>query len=206
MPLRPRTELRRWRYGPAAFKVDLAVDGPVPWTAEACRRAGTVHLGGTLEEIVAAEAAVHGGTLPARPFVLVGQQHLADPDALGRRRAPALGLRPRAARVTPATPPTSSSTTSSASRRASATRSSPAGAGGPSDLEAYNANYVGGDIATGANDPLQLVLRPRPTTRPYATGVPGLYLCSAATPPGAGVHGMCGYHAGRAALRSLRRR
>ncbi len=203
MPLRPRTELRRWRYGPAAFKVDLAVRGPVPWTAEACRLAGTVHLGGTLEEIVAAEAAVHGGTLPARPFVLVGQQHLADPTRSAGDVHPLWAY----AHVPHAFPGDATEVVLDHIERYApgfrdqivACRS-----WGPRDLEVYNANYVGGDIATGSNNPLQVVLRPRPTTRPYATGVPGLYLCSAATPPGAGVHGMCGYYAARAALRSLR--
>ncbi|MFF4650818.1 phytoene desaturase family protein [Streptomyces sp. NPDC001380] len=202
LPPRVRRAYRRWRHGPAAFKVDLAVEGGVPWTAEACRRAGTVHVGGTLAEVAHAEREVHRGRMPERPFVLVAQQYLADPsrsrgslhpvwayahvphgwdgdatEAVLRqveRFAP--GLRERVV--------------------ATAVRS-------PAQFAAYDANYVGGDIATGANTVRQLALRPRPAADPYRTGVPGVYLCSAATPPGAGVHGMCGHNAALSALRGL---
>jgi phytoene dehydrogenase-like protein len=202
LPARPRRAYRRWRPGPGAFKVDLAVRGGVPWTAEPARRAGTVHVGGTLEEIAEAEAAVCAGRMPERPFILVAQQSLADPtraagdvhpvwayahvptgwDGPGEevildqleRFAP--GLRDRIV--------------------ASVVRT-------PADFEAENPNYIGGDIAGGANDLRQLVVRPRLAADPYATGVPGMYLCSSATPPGAGVHGMCGYRAATSALRSL---
>lgn len=202
LPKRTRRAYARWRYGAAAHKVDLAVEGGVPWQAEACRRAGTVHLGGTLEEIVASEAAVAAGRMPEDPFVLVAQQYLADPmrsvgdthpvwaythvprgydgDAteavLGQLERFAPGTRERIVgmHVTP-----------------------------PAGLEAYNANYVGGDIGAGANDLRQLLLRPRVALDPYATGIPGMYLCSAATPPGAGVHGMAGHHAAVRALRHL---
>lgn len=201
-PRRVVRSYRRYRYGPAAYKVDLAVDGGVPWTNEACRRAGTVHLGGTFEQIAAGEAEVHRGRMPERPFVLVCQQYLCDPgrsagdvhpvwayahvphgfggDATDaviaqiERFAP--GVRDRIVQVHVRT---------------------------PADLAAHDANYVGGDIATGANDVLQTVLRPRVALDPYATGVPGVYLCSAATPPGAGVHGMCGANAARRALRRI---
>lgn len=203
LPRRIARAYRRFRYGPGSFKVDLAVEGGVPWTAEAARRAGTVHAGGRFEEIVAAEAQVHRGRMPERPFVLVAQQYLADPSrSVGdvhpvwaythvpngwagdateviltqlERFAP--GLRDRVV--------------------ASAVR-------GPAELAAHNANYVGGDISTGANDPLQVVFRPRIALDPYATGIAGTYLCSAATPPGGGVHGMCGHNAARRALRDLR--
>lgn len=189
----------RYRRGPAAFKVDFAIEGHVPWAGEEARRAGTVHVGGTLEEIAAAEAAVVAGRMPQRPFVLVGQQYLADPtrsrgginplwayahvphgyagDATGalvaqiERFAP--GFRSRI--------------------RATAVR-------GPAAIEAHNANFVGGDIGTGSTAGLQLIARPRAALNPYATGVPGVYLCSAATPPGPGTHGMSGYRAAQAAL------
>jgi phytoene dehydrogenase-like protein len=201
IPDRVRRAYRSWRFGPAAFKLDLVVEGGVPWVHHACRRAGTVHCGGTLEEIAAAERDVQGGRLPAAPFVLVAQQYLADPGRSKGHLHPvwayahvphgfsgnateaildqierfAPGLRPRIV----------------ASR-----------AQGPRDLEQYNPNYVGGDIACGANDPWQTVVRPRLALDPYVMG-PGLFLCSAATPPGAGVHGMCGYHAAQSALRYL---
>ncbi|MET9912686.1 NAD(P)/FAD-dependent oxidoreductase [Streptomyces sp. NPDC006476] len=195
---------RRFRHGPGAFKVDFAVEGGVPWTHEAARRAGTVHLGGTFEQVAAAERAVHLGRMPERPFVLVGQQYLADParsagdvhpvwtyahvphgydgdatEAIVRqieRFAP--GFRDRVV--------------------GKAVRT-------PAAFEEYNPNFVGGDIVTGANTVRQLLARPRPALDPYATGVPGMFICSAATPPGAGAHGMCGAHAAESALRYLRR-
>ncbi|HEX5609604.1 MAG TPA: NAD(P)/FAD-dependent oxidoreductase [Solirubrobacterales bacterium] len=193
---------RRYKHGPGAFKVDLAVEGGVPWTLEAARRAGTVHVSGTFEETVAAERDVNRGRMPARPFVLVAQQYLADPgrsqgdvhpvwayahvphgydgDATEvvidqiERFAP--GLRDRIL--------------------ARATIS-------PGEFATANANYVGGDVITGANTPRQMVVRPRFALNPYATGIPGVYVCSAATPPGGGAHGMCGYNAAAAVLRGL---
>jgi phytoene dehydrogenase-like protein len=203
LPRRVARAFSRYRYGPAAFKLDLAVEGGIPWTAGVCRRAGTVHVGGTLEEIVTSEAEVHRGVMPARPFVLVGQQYLADParskgdvhpvwayahvphgydgDAgeamLAHIERFAPGFRERIVAQRVAT---------------------------PADIEAYNPNYVGGDISTGANSPLQVVFRPRFALDPYATGS-NVFICSAATPPGAGVHGMCGANAALSALRVLRR-
>jgi phytoene dehydrogenase-like protein len=205
LPARVSRAYRRYRHGPGAFKLDLAVEGGVPWTNEECRRAGTVHVIGRFEEIVLAERAINRGSMPERPFLLVGQQYLADPqrsegdlhpvwayghvpsgyagDAseaiLGQIERFAPGFRERIL--------------------ASKTR-------GPADLEAYNANYVGGDIITGANTPVQLLFRPRFALDPYSTSAPGLYICSAATPPGAGAHGMGGYNAARSALRYLERR
>ncbi|WP_370248008.1 phytoene desaturase family protein [Nocardioides sp.] len=203
LPAGPARAYRRWRYGPAAFKLDLVVRGGVPWTAPQVRRAGTVHVGGTLEQIAAAEASVAAGRMPPDPFVLVAQQAVADPLRLGEdpdlqpvwvyghvphahaedatdavldqveRFAP--GLRARIV--------------------ATATHT-------PADYAAHNANYRGGDIAGGANDLVQLVARPR-LRDPYATGVDGVYLCSSSTPPGAGVHGMCGLRAARRALAGL---
>ena len=201
LPGRTRRAYRRYRHGPAAYKVDLAVRGGVPWTAEAARRAGTVHVGGTLEEIAEAEAAVCAGRMPERPFILVAQQSLADPTRLP--------IRATCTRSGP-TPTSRPAGTGDGEQVvldqlerfapglrervvATAVRT-------PADFEADNPNYVGGDIAGGANDLRQLLARPRLAADPYATGLPGVYLCSAATPPGAGVHGMCGY---RAATRAL---
>jgi phytoene dehydrogenase-like protein len=204
LPRRVARAYRRYRHGPGAFKLDLAVEGGIPWRDEQCGRAGTVHLGGTLEEMVASEAAVAAGRLPDRPFVLIGQQYLADPSRSAGDLHPvwAYAHVPAGydgdaseailAQIERFAPGVRSRVRAQVSR-------------GPSELAAYNANYVGGDIGTGRNDPRQLLLRPRFALNPYRTGVPGVYLCSAATPPGAGVHGMCGHLAARSALDSLSR-
>lgn len=205
LPRRVAQRLSRWRHGPGAFKVDLAVEGGVPWTAEPCRRAGTVHVGGTLEEIAAAEAAVHAGRMPERPFVLVAQQYLADP---GRSVGDLHPVWAYAHVPHGYTGDATGAILEQIERFAPGLRERIVGrhVWGPQQLEAYNPNYVGGDIATGANDPWQVAVRPRLAADPYTTGVPGLFLCSAATPPGAGVHGMCGANAARSALRVLQRR
>ncbi len=202
LPARVARAYRRYKHGPGAFKVDLAVVGGVPWTSAAARRAGTVHAAGSFAEIVAGERLVNSGRMPERPFVLVCQQSLADPtrakddvhpvwayahvphgytgDAtealLDQIERFAPGLRERIL--------------------AKAVRST-------SELARYNANYVGGDIINGANTPWQTVIRPRLALDPYRTGIPGVFICSAATPPGAGAHGMNGYNAARSALRDL---
>ncbi|GAB3285027.1 NAD(P)/FAD-dependent oxidoreductase [Sinomonas notoginsengisoli] len=195
----------RYRHGPAAYKVDFAIEGDIPWTGQYARQAGTVHVGGTLEEIAGAEAEVLRGRMPARPFVLVGQQYLADPT---RSEG---GINPvwTYAHVPHAYSGDATEAVVSqierfapgfsARIRATAVRD-------PAALEAHNANYVGGDIATGANTGLRLLVRPRAALDPYSTGVPGVYLCSAATPPGAGTHGMSGYRAASRALAWLARR
>jgi phytoene dehydrogenase-like protein len=203
LPPRIRMAYRRYRHGPAAFKVDLAVEGGLPWTNDACRRAGTVHVGGRFEEIAAAEQAAVAGRMPERPFVLVAQQYLADPTRSNGDVHPIWAyahvphgydgdateaVLSQLERFAPGT-----------RDRVVAQRST-----GPAELEQGNANYVGGDIATGANDPLQVMFRPRVSPDPYRTGIPGVYLCSAATPPGAGVHGMCGSNAAATALKHLR--
>jgi phytoene dehydrogenase-like protein len=203
LPSRVERAYRRYRHGPAAFKVDLAVEGGIPWANDACRRAGTVHAGGPFEEVVTAERDANRSRMPERPFVLVSQQYLADPERSSgdvhpvwayahvpngydgdaeealisqiERFAP--GLRERIV--------------------ARAVRST-------ADIEAGNANYVGGDIITGANTPVQVLIRPRLALDPYSTGIPGVFICSAATPPGAGVHGMNGYNAAQSVLRHLR--
>lgn len=193
---------RRFRHGPGSFKVDLAVEGGVPWTAEPARRAGTVHAGGTLEEIVASEADVHKGRMPERPFVLVAQQYLADPTrSVGDVHPVWTYCHVPAGWSGDAT----EAVLNQIERFAPGVRERIVGSAvrGPAELAAHNANYVGGDISTGANDPLQVVFRPRIALDPYATGIPGTYLCSAATPPGAGVHGMCGHNAAKRALAHL---
>jgi len=197
LPPNYRRRLERYRYGPAAYKVDWALNEPVPWKAEGCSRAGIVHLGGTLAEISAAESAPWKGEQADKPFVLVAQSSLFDPtrapagkhtlwaychvpngstfDMTERiekqieRFAPGFRDCVLARRVTP-----------------------------PAALERHNANLVGGDINGGAQDLRQLFARP--TRRLYSTPARGLYLCSSSTPPGGGVHGMCGYFAARAVL------
>jgi phytoene dehydrogenase-like protein len=204
MPKRISRALTRYRHGPGSFKVEFAVQGGVPWTHEESRRAGTVHVGGTLEEIAATEKDVLRGRMPERPFVLVGQQFVADPT---RSRADVHPLYTYAHVPAGYTGDATAAIEQQVERFAPGFRdrvlarhvTSPAG------LEAHNANYVGGDVVTGANDPLQLVFRPRIALDPYTVGVPGVYLCSAATPPGAGAHGMCGYNAARSALDRLAR-
>jgi phytoene dehydrogenase-like protein len=200
LPSRTRRAFARWRNGPAAFKVDLAVEGGIPWQAEACRRAGTVHLGGTIEEIAAAEAEVHRGAMPEHPFILVAQQYLCDPSRSAGDIHPIWAY----AHVPNGYPHDATEIVlNQIERFAPGTRDRIVGRHvmTPAEFEAYNPNYAGGDIAGGANDPRQLVLRPRLALDPYATGIPGIYLCSAATPPGAGVHGMCGHNAARSALK-----
>jgi phytoene dehydrogenase-like protein len=202
LPGRVRRAFARWRYGPGAFKLDLAVEGGIPWTNPDARRAGTVHVGGTLEEIAAAEAAVARGRLPERPFVLVGQQYLADPTRSAGDVHPVWAY----AHVPSGyTGDVSTAILDQLERFAPGTRDRIVATATRSaaDFASYNLNYVGGDIATGSNSPRQVVIRPRVAIDPYYLGVPGHYICSAATPPGAGVHGMCGFNAARSALRRL---
>jgi phytoene dehydrogenase-like protein len=202
LPPRVRRAYARYRYGPAACKVDLAVEGDVPWLAEPARRAGTVHLGGSFEEIVAGAADVHRGRLPDRPFVLVGQQHLADPTRSQGSVHPLWSY----AHVPAGFPhDATEAILGRIEQFAPGFREQVVGCAvrGPASLEAHNANYVGGDISTGANDPRQLLFRPRIAWDPYATGIPGTFVCSAATPPGGGVHGMAGFHAAGRALAAL---
>lgn len=203
-PERVARAYRRYRHGPAAFQVAFAVEDGIPWSYEPARRAGTIHVAGSSSEVVAAERDTWSGRMPSKPFLLVGQQYLADPDrAAGNlvpvdayahvpagftgdarqlvvdqieRFAPGFTRRIRASHV-----------------RATAT------------IATDNPNYVGGDITTGANSARQLIFRPRVAFDPYSTGVDGVYLCSAATPPGAGAHGLCGFHAANSALKKLER-
>lgn len=200
LPARYRRRLERFRYGPGSFKVDWALAAPVPWRDADCRRAGTVHLGATMTEIATSEAAPWRGVVAERPYVVLAQPSLFDDtrapagrhvlwgychlpngsgmDMLDRiegqieRFAPGFRDVVLARHVMP-----------------------------PARLESYNANYVGGDIGAGANTLDQLFFRPVARRTPYATPVDGLFICSASTPPGGGVHGMNGWHAARAALR-----
>ncbi len=203
MPRRIKRALTRYRHGPGTFKADFAIEGGVPWTHEESRRAGTVHLGGSYREVAGAEAAVARGVLPERPFVLVCQQYLADPGRSAGNVHPLYAY----AHVPAGYPGDITDVIEAQIERfapgfrerilARHTRS-------VAQTAAYNANYVGGDVVTGSNDMRQLVFRPRAALDPYSAGIDGVYLCSAATPPGAGAHGMCGYNAARSALRRLR--
>ncbi|MEN3305648.1 MAG: hypothetical protein V7603_1850 [Micromonosporaceae bacterium] len=200
LPARVRRALHRWRYGPGAFKLDLAVEGGIPWTQDDARRAGTVHIGGTFAELAAAERAIARGGMPERPFVLVGQQYLADPGRSSGDVHPVWTY----AHVPHGYPgDASEAILDQIERFAPGTRERIVGraARSTAQLAAYNENFVGGDIATGANTARQVGLRPRLAADPYYLGIPGHYLCSAATPPGPGVHGMCGLHAAQSALR-----
>jgi phytoene dehydrogenase-like protein len=195
-------QLRRYRHGPAAFKLDLVLDGPIPWRRPELSQAGTVHLGGSLEEVVASEETVARGGVHERPFVLLSQPSAFDPtraphgkhvvwaychvpngwpgDASDRilgqieRFAPGFRDRIMATHVLR-----------------------------PVDLEAYNANYVGGDINGGLQHWAQFFTRPAVRLDPYSTPDPRLFICSASTPPGGGVHGLCGMYAARSALRGV---
>ncbi len=205
LPPRVARAYRRYRHGPGAFKVDFAVEGGVPWTHHACRRAGTVHCGGTFAEIAAAERDVNRGRMPERPFVLVSQQYLADPARSKGDLHPVWSY----AHVPNGYPGDAEEALTDQIERfapgfrerivARSVRST-------ADIGASNANYVGGDIITGANTPVQVLIRPRLTLDPYSTGIPGVFICSAATPPGAGAHGMNGFNAAQSALRHLDRR
>ena len=204
LPARYRGALSRFRYGPGAFKVDYALSAPIPWRAPDCARAGTVHLGGTLEEIAAAERAVAAGEMPERPFVLLAQHTLFDPSRApaGRHTAWAYCHVPhgwagdatrRARGADRAVRARGSGRSSSRARRTD-----------PRSSSARTRTSSGGDVGGGENSLAQTVFRPAARVVPWSTPVPGLYLCSASTPPGGGVHGMCGWHAARAALSRVR--
>jgi phytoene dehydrogenase-like protein len=205
LPIRVARSYRRFRHGPAAFKVDFAVEVGVPWNATAARRAGTVHLGGGLDEVVANELAVHRGTMPERPFVLVGQQYLADPTRSVGDIHPVWSY---------AHVPSGYSGDATEAIITQIERFAPGfreriigtAVRSTTEMSAYNANYVGGDVIGGSSSPAQLLFRPRLAVDPYFTGIPGVYLCSASTPPGAGAHGLCGANAADRALARLEAR
>ena len=194
-----RRTLRHYRYGSSVYKIDWALDGPVPWTAEACHLAGTIHLGGTLEEIVAAEHEVATGKHPERPFVLLAQQSLFDATRAPEGKHTLWGY---------CHVPNRSTVDMTDRIEAQIERFAPGfrerilarSVLDSAALEAGNANYVGGDINIGMQHLRQLFTRPAPRWDPYSTPDRRLYLCSAATPPGGGVHGMAGYHAAQSAL------
>jgi phytoene dehydrogenase-like protein len=202
MPPRYRRRLESFRHAPGIFKIDYALSEPIPWKAEACRQAGTVHLGGTMNEIAVAESDISRGKIPERPFVLVAQQSLFD-----KTRAQAgqhtlwvychvpfdcnIDMSDRIeAQIERFAP---------GFRDCVLARHKMNGA----ELEKANRNLIGGDINGGAADLAQLIARPIFSATPYRTPLEGVYLCSASTPPGGGVHGMCGFHAARAALRDI---
>jgi phytoene dehydrogenase-like protein len=199
-PERYRRQLERYRYGMGTFKIDFALDSPIPWKAEECRHAGTVHVGGTLKEIAASEQASWDGHLAERPFVLLSQPTVFDPTRAppGKHVAWTYCHVPHGC---------TSDMTDRIERQIE--RFAPGfrervlarSVMRPADIEARNANLVGGDIAAGVSDLPQFFARP--TWSHYSTPVHGLYICSASTPPGVGVHGMCGYYAAKRALKEV---
>jgi phytoene dehydrogenase-like protein len=205
LPARVARAYRRFRQGPGAFKVDFAVEGGAPWTNPHARRAGTVHLVGTVTELAATERDIRAGRMPERPFVLVGQQYLADPQRSVGNVHPVW---------TYAHVPNGYSGDATAAIIAQIERFAPGfreriigqAVRTTVQMSVYNPNYVGGDIMTGSKDIRQLTFGPRITLSPYSIGLPGMYMCSAATPPGPGAHGMCGANAASSALAYLKRR
>ncbi len=203
LPTRVANAYQHYKHGAGAFKVDFAVEGGIPWLAESACSAGTVHLGGTADEIIQTESEIHRGLMPERPFVLVGQQYVADPSRSNGDIKPVWSY----AHVPhgyggDATEAIIKQIERFAPRFrerivGTATRTT-------TEMSVHNANYVGGDIIGGQSSPKQLIFRPRFTLSPYSTGIPGTYLCSASTPPGAGAHGLCGANAAEQALSDLR--
>jgi phytoene dehydrogenase-like protein len=204
LPSGYRRTLNRFKYGPGIFKIDWALDGPIPWTAQECARAGTVHVGGTFEEIAAAERAVWHGEHPERPFIILAQQSLFDPNRAPEGMHTAWGychvpngsdhdmterIESQIERFAPGFKDRVVARASYNSR----------------EIEEYNPNYVGGDINGGLQILRQQFTRPTPSLVPYKLPGEGLYICSSSTPPGGGVHGMCGYFAAKAAMRELKR-
>ncbi|MBN9494169.1 NAD(P)/FAD-dependent oxidoreductase [bacterium] len=199
---RYRRQLESYRRGAALFKVDYALAGPVPWRASACRLAPTVHLADSYASVAESEATIARGGVPARPFIIVAQPSLFDPTRApaGKHTLWAYCHIPNGcpvnmtevieARIEEVAPGFRDLVLARASR-------------GPADLEHENPNFDGGDFSNGAMDGMQTLFRPALRWDPYATPVTGVSICSAATPPGPGIHGMCGYWAGRSALRRL---
>lgn len=198
------SRLREYRYGPGTFKVDFALDGPIPWKDERCLEASTVHVGGTLDEINAAETLAHRGEHAERPFVLMVQQ--SDLDATrapeGKRTGYAYCHVPHGSDVDQ-----TEIIVRQIERFAPGFRDQilASTSTSPSDFQAHNPNYVGGAVTGGVADIRQLFTRPVTRLNPYTTPNPRIFICSASTPPGGGVHGMCGFYAAEAALRRIRR-
>lgn len=205
LPARYRRTLERYRYGPGSFKVDWALADAIPWRDPACARAGTVHIGGTFDEIAASERAAWGRRPAEMPFVLLAQPSLFD----ATRAPPDKHTAWAYCHV-----PNGCDQDMTGRIEAQVERFAPGfrdciiarSVRGPATLEQHNPNLVGGDIAGGAMDLRQLFFRPTVSLAPYRTPLPGVYLCSASTPPGGGVHGMCGYHAAMTAIRDARNR
>jgi phytoene dehydrogenase-like protein len=191
--------LRRWRYGPAVFKIDWALDGPIPWTDARVGAAGTVHVGGTFAEMAESEEAAWNGRHADKPFMIVAQQTVADPSRAPRGKHTAWGY---------CHVPNGSTVDMQDRMEAQLERFAPGfrdlvlarATMSPGQFEAHNPNNVGGEVLGGAATLRQLVARPRLRPSPYRTPLPGVYLCSASTPPGPGVHGMCGFWAAETAL------
>jgi len=204
LPTRYRKKLERFRHGPGVFKIDWALDGPIPWKHSDATKAGTVHVGGSWEEIANAEAAVWAGQVPERPFVFVAQPSLFDPTRAPEGKQTGWAY---------CHVPSGCTQDMTARIEAQVERFAPGFCDLilarhvflPAELEAYNANYVGGDITGGVMDLGQMFARPVLRRSPYTTPNPKIYICSSSTPPGGGVHGMCGYHAAQAALRRVLR-
>ena len=203
VPNRYRRALTGYRYGPGVFKLDLALDGPIPWTNTECARAATVHIGGTLGQITAAEAEVQSGGHPERPYVLLSQPSLFD-----ATRAPD-GIQAVWAYCHV---PNGSTVDMTERIEAQIERFAPGfrdriigrHAMDTTAVEAHGANYIGGDINGGIADFRQFVRRPTLGLHPWRTPIDGVFLCSSSTPPGGGVHGMCGWHAAQEAMRGAR--
>src|SRR6266480_7441599 len=202
LPSAYRRRLESFRHGPGIFKIDYALSEPIPWKAEACRRAGTIHLGGGIDEIAAAEREVARGEIPERPFVLVAQQSLFDATRAptGQHTLWAYCHVPFGCDID-----MSDRIESQIERFAPGFRDCILARHkmNAADLEKSNLNLAGGDINGGAANLMELIARPILSRTPYRTPLRGVYLCSASTPPGGGVHGMCGYHAARLALREI---
>jgi phytoene dehydrogenase-like protein len=197
-----RRQLHGYRYGPGVFKIDLALDGPIPWANPDLALAATVHLGGTLPELVQSERSIAHGRPAGSPFVLVAQPSLFDPSRApeGKHTVWAYCHVPNGARAD-----MTSAILDQLERHAPGIGSRILGRStmGPAALETYNANYVGGDINGGVQDLWQLWTRPAIRLDPYSTPDPGIFICSSSTPPGGGVHGLCGFHAAQSALRGI---
>ncbi len=195
-------QLKRYRYGMGVFKIDWALDGPIPFTASECRQAGTIHLGNTLEEIVASEKLTSEGKLPQKPFVLLAQQSLFDASRApeGKQTAWAYCHVPNGSTID-----MTEQIEKQVERFAPGFRDRIIGRHimNTAQMEAYNPNYIGGDINGGIIDIGQLFTRPALRLSPYKTSAKGIYICSSSTPPGGGVHGMCGYHAAKRALKDV---
>jgi len=197
-----RLQLENYRYGPGVFKVDWALNHPIPWKNKECTRAGTVHLSGTAEEIEVSERAVWQGEHSTKPYVILAQQSLFDPERAPPGKHTAWGY---------CHVPNGSSIDMTQLIEAQVERFAPGFADcilarstrSAVQIQEYNANYVGGDINGGVQDIYQLFTRPAARLIPYSTPLKGLYLCSSSTPPGGGVHGMCGFHAAHAALKKF---